>query len=89
MEKDEAIRLLQATKLMLMGKDNQPTSDLYYAIDEAIEALDKQIPRKPKGMRLLKDCMDLYLGYCPSCEEGLNSEFKYCCSCGQKIDWSW
>lgn len=87
MEKTEAIKHLQAAKLMLMGKDNQPVSDLYYAIDEAVDALDKQVPKRPKGMHLVKDCMDLFIGYCPSCEEGSNSEINYCMNCGQKLDW--
>ena len=88
MNKDEAIRLLQATKLMLLGKDNQPTSDLYYAVDEGIEALEKQIPMKPQGMRLAEYCIELFVGYCPVCHVGLNSEFNYCCNCGRKLDWS-
>ena len=35
---EEAIKHLQAARLMLLGKDNQPISDLYYAIDAGIEA---------------------------------------------------
>lgn len=38
---EEAIRHLQAARLMLLGKDNQPISDLYYAIDAGIEALEQ------------------------------------------------
>ena len=39
MTAEESIKLLQAAKLMLLGKDNQPVSDLYFAIEEAIDAL--------------------------------------------------
>lgn len=39
MTRTEAIRLLQATRLMLLGKDNQPISDLYYALEMAINSL--------------------------------------------------
>lgn len=42
MTKEEAVRYLGAAKLMLMGPDNQPISDLYYALCMAIEALNAQ-----------------------------------------------
>ena len=44
MTREEAIKLLQATKLMLMDGANQPISDLYYAFDMAIEALEQTEP---------------------------------------------
>ena len=42
MTKKEAIRHIEAARLMLLGKDNQPVSDLYYALIMAIEALEKE-----------------------------------------------
>ena len=42
MGKEEAIKLLQATRMMLLGKDNQPVSDLYDALDMAITALEQE-----------------------------------------------
>ena len=39
MTRDEAVKMLQATRLMLMDGANQPISDLYYALVMAIEAL--------------------------------------------------
>ncbi len=39
MNREESIRHIEAAKLMLLGNDNQPISDLYYALDMAIEAL--------------------------------------------------
>ena len=44
MTREEAIKLLQATRLMLMDGANQPISDLYYALDMAIEALEQTEP---------------------------------------------
>lgn len=41
MTREEAIKLLQVTRLMLMDGANQPISDLYYALDMAIEALEQ------------------------------------------------
>lgn len=45
MTREESIRHIEAAKLMLLGKDNQPISDLYYALDMAIKALEQ----KPSG----------------------------------------
>ena len=42
MKREESIRHLKAASLMLLGKDNQPVSDLYYAMLDAIEALEEQ-----------------------------------------------
>ena len=57
--------------------------DYAVAIDEAIKAIDKQIPKKPE----IKD------GYyvCPIC--GVYQEYltdgkpPYCVNCGQALDW--
>ena len=38
---DEATRLLKATQLMLLGKDNQPISDLYYALQIALDIMEE------------------------------------------------
>ena len=53
MTREEAVKLLQATRLMLMGGANQPISDLYYALDMAIEALE-QIEPQTEGIKLGK-----------------------------------
>ena len=44
MTREEAVKILQATRLMLMDGANQPISDLYYALDMAIEALERTEP---------------------------------------------
>lgn len=45
MTREEAVKLLRATRLMLMDGANQPISDLYYALDMAIEALEQTEPQ--------------------------------------------
>lgn len=53
--------------------------------DSCIDALKKQIPKKPID--------DKAFGICPCCHEEFNSELvgeydlKYCLRCGQKLDW--
>lgn len=65
------------------------------AIDEAINALEKQIPKKPIMMPYYEDIEEEYL-CCPTCGEILtdripmdNKDFYFhCLNCGQKLDWS-
>ena len=51
MTRQEAILQLQAARLMLLGNDNQPVSDLYYAIDVAITALEQVPTYRKKAKR--------------------------------------
>lgn len=59
------------------------------AVDVAIQALEKQIPKKVKnsGERIP------FEWYCPTCGEILcddgykNTDIKYCEQCGQVLDW--
>ena len=57
-------------------------------VDLAIEALEKQILKKP-------NVDDKYNFYCPSCGEIFEDEaegvamcYDFCPFCGQRIDWS-
>lgn len=67
------------------------------AMDVAIQALEKQKPKKPKLTDLGWDYGDSYKDTlntrpdCPKCGHLLRLKdgvkFNYCPSCGQKIDW--
>lgn len=62
--------------------------DISIALEMAIEALKKQIPKKP-----LNPCGRYYGkakgGNCPICGAGTNSvTYTYCRKCGQALDWS-
>lgn len=65
-------------------KSNYPTSGYYMlreALDIAVEALEKQLPKKPieKGIH--------FVYYkCPNCNRILPIDKNYC-DCGQKLDW--
>ena len=55
----------------------------------AIEALEKQIPKKPiKSENQVVRYVNTY--YCPTCELGITGTniAKWCYHCGQKLDWS-
>jgi hypothetical protein len=59
----------------------------YRAIHLAIDALEKQIPMKPK--RFIRKPTEKIMGAgdCPMCG-GLVAEWgKYCSHCGQRLDW--
>lgn len=75
----EAIKTLELAKAEVEW--NYPM-DYAVAIDEAIEAVDKQIPKKPE----LKG--EYYV--CPVCgvyQETSEGNPPYCINCGQRILW--
>ncbi len=64
------------------------------ALNMAVEALEKQIPKKPdiSGDSCDKDGNLIYDTYdCPNCHTSYEIEYEkynYCPSCGQALDWS-
>lgn len=63
----------------LQGGYPDHDSDIGKAIDMAIEALEKQIPKKP-AVNMAE------YGVCPTCGRSIDTD--YCIYCGQAIDWS-
>lgn len=65
------------------------------ALDVAIQALEKQIPKKPIMKQYFENLEEEYL-CCPTCGEILtdripadnNTFYFHCMNCGQKFDWS-
>ena len=76
---EEAIKLLNSVTIYHFDKYTT------YAIGLAIEALDKQIPKKPIEKFAFSD--DIGAGLCPFCNEGVNEEMNFCSYCGQALDW--
>ena len=80
----EVIKTLEVAKAEVEW--NYPM-DYAVAIDEAIKAIDKQIPKKPEPK---KDASGEYY-VCPIC--GVYQEYltdgkpPYCVNCGQALDW--
>jgi hypothetical protein len=86
MKTEEAIAKIEQQKLEFL-ENNIDYAGITEAYNMAVSALEKQEGKKPVNTRkLFAD--HLYIGYCPVCGDGSNSEFKYCCLCGQKLDWS-
>ena len=72
----------------------QDVEDLNNAYDVAINALKKQIPKKPtpidyeKYMDTVKNALFLKGAYwCPNCKHVVKCG-TYCSDCGQKLDWN-
>ena len=62
---------------------NTTKEELIEAMKMAIQALEKQIPKKPDFTE------DKEFALCPCCNgKGLLDKQKYCDNCGQKLDWS-
>lgn len=62
------------------------------ALDMALEALDKQIPRQPdlEGDGYWDGELVYDTGYCPRCHQDYEIEYrtpKFCENCGQALDW--
>lgn len=69
-------------------KDANRTNDMVCVLPKSnigkcvINALEKQIPKKPKTD-------DRYIMYiCPCCNDFIKVNHNYCTNCGQKLDWS-
>lgn len=94
MTEREAIEKLKNMRLFMQIEDNKNeckfTEDDYKANEMAIQALEKQIPKKPVNY-------DKHYYKCPCCNEDLEIDNdmlfvydeeppKFCIKCGQKLD---
>ena len=81
--KNQLEELMQDRKSFICGGDDEIYKADIEALQTAMQALEKQIPRKP--IRLLY----YEVGDCPFCETTVYiSEDGFCPSCGQALDWS-
>ena len=79
MEPTEAIKTIEIA--IAEVEWNYPM-DYTVAFEEAIKALEKQIPKKPS-----QDSVGLYyFPTCPNCHKELES-YDHHCQCGQALDW--
>lgn len=77
----EAINWLEAIEeKYIHGGDDYFDEKRKIAINIAISALEKQIPKKPKNRE------GTTYFYCPCCDS--NNLNEYCPNCGQALDWS-
>lgn len=67
--------------------------EIKYAFKNSIQALSKQVSKKiieTPAFQSYYSAGDESETLCPNCENELEIEnqTKYCCECGQKLDWS-
>ena len=90
MTNEEAIKELKEDRALyesdiVEAGDGTPDGDLMLAIDMAIAALEKQIP---KYVVIKKINEDIELLYCPNCHVRFIRTGMNCCgNCGQALDW--
>ena len=75
----------------LDGKASDDVKELEFDFDRAINALEKQVPKKPPVVN--RPSIFVKVPVCPNCStsehyQPLYVKTKYCSNCGQKLDWS-
>lgn len=100
MTESEAIEKLKNMRLFMQitdeNNDCKFTEDDYKANEMAIQALEKQIPKKPRKTDSYRGVLKKVYAYvCPTCgnarlEKYMNERQNtvFCWDCGQKLDWS-
>lgn len=83
----EAIRRIK-THIEIHSKRERQAVLITAALNMAVEALEKQIPKKVKLMQhgLIGE---KFWFYCPTCgaSRHSNNKWRYCNFCGQALDW--
>ena len=72
------------------GYEYLHTEDGDMAVRSAIEALSRQVPKKPDEVFFENGDQSQTIDICPTCgstEISEADEWQYCPVCGQKIDW--
>ena len=89
----EAIEKLKNMRLFMQIEDKNNdckfTEDDYKANEMAIQALEKQMPKKP--MMVYDDKVDSNWCSCPICANGIGwkihaRKIKFCWECGHRLD---
>lgn len=89
MTKQMAINFLDYKAFCLHNDPNVKSDDIEEIINMSINALGKQIAKKPIQPYKTNEIWDWHYD-CPICKQivGIgNIKDKYCNNCGQKIDW--
>ena len=99
MKESEAIKWQKQIGVVFKGFPLDIEEKMNDSCDMAMQALEKQIPKKIEIRKATNDDIESELRdfitvkgricRCPSCRCCIHiSELKYCWECGQKLDWS-
>lgn len=78
---------IENLKILKISEDDSSVGKLkIQTYNIAIEAFEKQIPKKPLNR---EDRPEISYGYCPCCSNMIDNwdDIRYCGECGQAIDW--
>ena len=84
--KNKDCEIANATKLAIQALEEIQQYRAMGTVDEFKALKEKNEPKKPTDTRYFGEA-GYYIGLCPTCKSGNNSEFQYCGDCGQKLDW--
>lgn len=83
---EEAIEII---KIAIAEVEWNYPMDYAIAFENAISALEKQIPKKIKAENIKTSEQIIRFRYCPSCNvRFIRFGMNYCSDCGQALDWS-
>ena len=97
MKESEAIKICNTIGFAIFFSNpkgvplNTTKEELTEAMRMSIQALEKQIPKKPPVVN--RPSIFIKVPVCPNCStsehyQPLYGKTKYCSNCGQKLDWS-
>lgn len=80
---------IKHNKVFCPKQDNSQLEEDIDIYETAIEALEKQLPKKPIDKSGVKDNDTIYgyVGRCPSCND-IVDDSMIVCDCTQVLDWS-
>ena len=87
MTPEEAIQRIENHIEVHSRKEPHFAIRIIEALKMAIEALEKQIPKKTTDRQYVPNGTLIY-GHCPNCDCFTKNFFNYCRNCGQALDWS-
>lgn len=96
MTPEEAIKILNDTPVEISSGSKTTTREYSQMLHSAENALEKQIPKKPKSHTV--DVEKLKIGNanwgkgttvyrCPNCNDFISRTYDFCYKCGQALDW--
>lgn len=82
----------EAKRKLLCCVEWEYSNDYAIAVEVAVEALEKQIPKKPKfvylpNIKAFDEPIKTDAWNCPACGRTYNTK-EHHCLCGQALDWS-
>lgn len=88
MTPNEAIRRIKEHNEIHSKKERGFAILITKALDMSVEALEKQIPKKPDIHPCEENGVYATLTCCPTCGDIVEVEYNKCCgNCGQKLGW--